>query len=44
MLIPLHLEHPLYLDQLATRWEIDEASGAVLLDGRHLLHHRLPPA
>jgi hypothetical protein len=27
-------------DRLATRWEIDEALGVVLLDG----HHRPPPA
>jgi hypothetical protein len=44
VLIPLHLEHLLYPDQLVTRWEIDKALDVVLLDGRHLLHHRLPLA
>jgi hypothetical protein len=43
VLIPLHLEPPLHHDRLATRWEIDEAPGVVLLDGCHLLHHHLPP-
>jgi hypothetical protein len=32
MLIPLYLEYPLLLDWLATRWEINEALGVVLLD------------
>jgi hypothetical protein len=44
MLILLHLEPSLHPDRLTTRWEIDEALGVVLLDGHHLLHHRLPPA
>jgi hypothetical protein len=43
VLIPLHLEHPLHPDCLATRWEIDDALGTVLLDGRHLLHRHFPP-
>jgi hypothetical protein len=43
MLVLLHLEHPLDPDQLATGWEIDEATGAILLDGVHLFHHSLPP-
>jgi hypothetical protein len=31
MLVPLHLEHPLHPDRLATGWEIDKALGAILL-------------
>jgi hypothetical protein len=40
---PLYLEYPLHPDQLASRWEIDEAQGVILLNGVHLLHHCLPP-
>jgi hypothetical protein len=42
MLVSLNLEHPLHPNRLATGWEIDEAPGAILLDGVHLLHHCLP--
>jgi hypothetical protein len=43
VLVSLHLERPLHPNQLVIRWEIDEALGAILLDGVYLLHHRLPP-